>query len=264
MLEYKNKMLTLKNNNIFIALFLLSVLTGCSSTAQQQQEHSDPLESINRPIWTFNWQYLDKYVVEPASRNYVEYTPPVLRNGLFNIAKNLEEPATVINDLLQLKFADAAQSTGRFVLNSTVGIFGFFDPASDFGWLRKREEFGEVLGVYGVNDGAYIMLPALGPSSARDLTGLYVDQLYWPMAIIDFWPNVVRLTIKGLETRASLADQESLINDSLDSYTFIKNAYFQNMRYKVYDGNPPVEENTDEDDELESFMDEIDDGDQNN
>lgn len=249
----------LKNKNIIITLFILSFLTGCASTAQNQAEQqSDPFENINRSMWTFNWDYLDKYVAEPASRNYVEYTPTVLRSGLYNIAKNIEEPATVINDLLQLKFKDAAQSTGRFILNSTVGIFGFFDPASDFGWLRKREEFGEVLGVYGVNDGAYLMFPALGPSSVRDLTGAYVDQLYWPMAIIDFWPNVLRLTIKGLETRASLADQESLINDSLDSYTFVKNAYFQNMRYKVYDGNPPVEINTQEDDELESFMDEID------
>ena len=180
----------------------------------------------------------------------------MLRSGLYNIAKNLEEPSTVINDLLQLKFTDAAQSTGRFVLNSTVGLLGFFDPASDFGWSRKTEEFGEVLGVYGVSDGAYIMLPALGPSSVRDLTGVYVDQLYWPMAMIDFWPNVLRLTIKGLEKRAQLGDQESLIDESLDSYTFVKNAYFQNMRYKVYDGNPPVEENTQEDDDLESFMDE--------
>jgi len=244
----------LNNKNIFASLFLFLFLTGCASTASN--EHSDPLEAINRPIWTFNWDYLDKYVAKPASKAYVKYTPTMLRSGLYNIAKNLEEPSTVINDLLQLKFTDAAQSTGRFVLNSTVGLLGFFDPASDFGWLRKNEEFGEVLGVYGVSDGAYIMLPALGPSSVRDLTGVYVDQLYWPMAIIDFWPNVLRLTIKGLEKRAQLGDQESLIDESLDSYTFVKNAYFQNMRYKVYDGNPPVEENTQEDDDLESFMDE--------
>jgi len=246
------------HKNILTSLFILFCLSGCATTSQQQTEQSDPFESVNRPLWTFNWQYMDKYVTKPASQAYAEYTPTMLRTGLYNVAENLDEPATIINNILQLKFKDAAKSTGRFVLNSTVGLFGFFDPASDLGWLRKPEEFGEVLGVYHVANGPYLMVPVLGPSSVRDQVGDYVDRLYWPMAVIDFWPNVVRLGIKGLEARAQLADQEGLINDSLDSYTFIKNAYFQNMRYKVYDGKPPIEENTQEDDELDSFMDELD------
>ncbi len=247
-------MLKLKNKQNFIALLLFFFLTGCASSASN--EHSDPLEAINRPIWTFNWDYFDKYVAKPASKTYVEYTPKVLRTGLYNVATNLDEPATIINNLLQLKFLNAAKSTGRFVLNSTVGVLGFFDPASNFGWSRKDETFGEVLGVYGVENGPYLMVPVFGPSAVREEVGDYVDRLYWPMAVIDFWPNVLRLTVKGLEKRAQLGEQESLIDDSLDPYTFVENAYFQNMRYKVYDGNPPVEENTQEDKDLESLMNE--------
>ena len=100
------------------------------------------------------------------------------------MALNLNEPASVINNLLQFKFYNAAKSTGRFVLNSTVGMLGFFDPASDFEWTGDQEEFGEVLGFYGVSDGPYLVVPALGPSSVREEVGDYVDGLYWPLAAL--------------------------------------------------------------------------------
>ena len=97
----------------------------------------------------------------------------------------------------------------------------------------------------------------MGPTSVREEVGDYVDRYYWPLAIIDFWPNVFRAGVLALEQRAVLADQEQLINDSVDSYEFVKNAYFQNMKYKVYDGNPPIEIDESEE-ELEAFMDEFD------
>ncbi len=258
-------MLLLSSFKSFKTLFfilLFTILSGCSTTANIQKEDvdpKDPFENINREIWTFNWDYLDKYVAKPASEMYVDYTPTLLREGVYNMVLNLNEPSTIINNVLQLKFSDAAKTTGRFVLNTTVGLLGFFDPASHVGWQRKEEEFGEVLGHYGVGDGAYLMLPALGPSSVREEVGDYIDKLYWPLAILDFWPNVARLTILGLEQRAQLTEQESLITESIDPYTFVKNAYFQNMQFKVYDGNPPMDENPEDDAELESFLDEIDD-----
>ncbi|MBU2893221.1 VacJ family lipoprotein [Colwellia sp. D2M02] len=235
---------------LFFITFLF--LSGCSSTPQESEveEYSantsfindsrDPLEVINRPLWTFTWDYLDKYLAKPASDVYTTYTPPFLRTGLYNMALNLNEPASIINNLLQLKITDAAKSTGRFVLNSTIGLLGFYDPASDFEWSGEQEEFGEVLGTYGVGDGPYLVIPGFGPSSVREEVGDYVDGLYWPLAIIDFWPNVVRLSIIGLEKRAAIRDQEQLIIESEDPYEFVKNAYFQNMRYRLYDGNPPV------------------------
>jgi phospholipid-binding lipoprotein MlaA len=173
------------------------------------------------------------------------------------MALNLNEPSTIINHLLQAKFTDAAKSTGRFVLNSTVGLLGFFDPASDFGWNRKQEEFGEVLGSYGVGDGPYLVVPALGPSSVREEVGDFVDRYYWPLAIIDFWPNLLRAGILGLEARASFADQEAILNDAIDPYEFVKNAYFQNMQYRVYDGNPPIEVNQAEEEDIDAYLEEL-------
>ncbi|WP_328590770.1 MlaA family lipoprotein [Cognaticolwellia mytili] len=249
-------------NSTTIAAVLLSLLLGaCSSTPTSEESVSDPkdpLESINRPFWTFTWDYADKYVFKPASESYVEYMPKELRSGVHNMALNLNEPSTIINNILQAKFTDAAKTTGRFVLNSTVGLLGFFDPASDFGWDRSQEEFGEVLGSYGVGDGPYLVVPALGPSSVREEVGDFVDRYYWPLAIIDFWPNLLRSGVLGLEARASLADQEAILNDAIDPYEFVKNAYFQNMQYKVYDGNPPIEVDAQEEDDIDSYLDELD------
>ena len=241
--------------------FILSVfLMACSTTPPSEQTLSDPkdpLEVINRPFWTFTWDYADKYVLKPASQGYVEYMPTDLRKGVHNMALNLNEPSTIINHLLQAKFTDAAKSTGRFVLNSTVGLLGFFDPASDFGWNRKQEEFGEVLGSYGVDNGPYLVVPALGPSSVREEVGDFVDSYYWPLVVIDFWPNLLRAGVLGLEARASFADQEAIVNDAIDPYEFVKNAYFQNMQFRVYDGNPPIEINQAEEASIDAYLEEL-------
>ena len=183
--------------------------------------------------------------------------PDFLRAGLYNMALNLNEPSSIINNLLQAKFSNAAVNSGRFILNSTIGLFGFFDPASDFGWETEQEEFGEVLGSYGVGDGPYLVIPALGPSSVREEVGDYVDKLYWPLAVIDFWPNIFRLTVVGLEKRSELSAQEPLIEEAIDSYEFLKNAYFQNANFKLYDGNPPLNLDESEEEELDSYMDEF-------
>ena len=248
----------------YCKLVLLVVLvSGCSSSPQSENHGSgdsrDPIEPINRAFWTITWDYTDKYISKPASMAYTKYTPVFLRSGLYNMALNLNEPSSIINNLLQAKFTNAAKSTGRFLLNSTIGLLGFYDPASDFGWTGDQEEFGEVLGTYGVGDGPFLVIPGIGPSSVREEVGDYVDKYYWPLAVIDFWPNLARWTILGLEQRAALADQEPLINDALDDYEFVKNAYFQNMNYRLYDGHPPVVIDEDEEAELDAFMDEFDD-----
>ncbi len=249
---------------------LLLLLSACSTTpsqveqketvtAEQLNDPRDPLEVINRPFWTFTWDYLDKYLAKPATEVYTTYTPPFLRSGLYNMALNLNEPASIINNVLQLKFTNAAKSTGRFVLNSTIGLFGFYDPASDFDWSGEQEEFGEVLGSYGVPDGPYLVIPGLGPSSVREEVGDYVDGLYWPMAVINFWPNIARLGILALEGRAALSDQEQLVVESEDPYEFVKNAYFQNMNYRLYDGNLPIIINEEEEAEIDALLDDFDD-----
>ncbi|OUS23279.1 vacJ lipoprotein [Thalassotalea sp. 42_200_T64] len=244
------------------SILLLSIifLSACATSNEQEVEYSDPrdpLESINRPLWTFNWEYLDKYLLKPASETYREYVPGPVRSGVYNVALNINEPFTAVNNLLQLKFQRAGKATGRFVLNSTVGLLGWFDVAKHAGLLREEEEFGEVLGTYGVGDGPYLMLPGLGPSSVRDEVGDLVDGYYWPLAVIDFWPNVARKVLIGLEVRGQLAEQEALLEDSLDPYEFVKNAYFQNINYKVHDGNPPIVIDQEEEDELDDLLEEF-------
>jgi len=241
-----------------IVVISFLVLSGCATKPEVNSDPKDPLESINRVSWTITWDYADKYVFKPVSQAYAESTPTLLRTGLHNMALNLNEPSSFINNILQGKFTDAGRSAGRFLLNSTIGLFGFFDPASDFEWSGTQEEFGEVLAVYGVGDGPYIVIPGLGPSSVREEVGDFVDRYYWPLAVLDFWPNILRSAIIGMEARISLADQEQLIYESVDPYEFVKNAYFQNMQYKVYDGNPPIEVNEEEEAELDAYLDEFD------
>ncbi len=245
-------------HRLFLIICLL-VITGCSSTPiSQGGDPRDPIEPINRAFWDFTWDYTDKYLSKPAAIAYSTHTPALLRSGLYNMATNLNEPSSIINNLLQAKFTNAAKSAGRFLLNSTIGLLGFFDPASDFDWVVDQEEFGEVLGSYGASDGYYFVVPGIGPTSVREEIGDYVDQYYWPLAIIDFWPNLARSAILGLEKRAAVIDQDPLIQESFDSYEFVKNAYFQNMNYKLYDGNPPIEINKKEEAQLDAFMDEFD------
>ncbi|WP_019027044.1 MlaA family lipoprotein [Colwellia piezophila] len=260
---------------LYIRLFILTLilfLSGCSTTPENHDKNQseatefayvgdprDPFEAINRPFWTFTWDYVDKYLAKPASEVYTTYTPPFLRTGLYNMALNLNEPSSIINNILQLKLTSAAKNTGRFVLNSTIGLLGFYDPASDFDWSGEQEEFGEVLGSYGVGDGPYLVIPGLGPSSVREEVGDYVDGLYWPLVVIDFWPNLARLGILALEKRSAIRDQEQLVVESEDPYEFIKNAYFQNMNYKLFDGNPPIIINEAEEDALDALLEEFDD-----
>ena len=116
-----------------------------------------------------------------------------------------------------------------------------------------------MLGSYSIGDGYFLVIPGLGPTSVREEVGDYVDGLYWPLAAIEFWPNIMRLGILGLEKRAAIRDQEQLIIESEDSYEFIKNAYFQNMNYRLYDGNPPIIIDEDEEAEIDAFLDEFDD-----
>lgn len=259
-------------NLIFRAIIVTLIigLSACSSTPSDQvdniddysaqpRDSRDPLEVINRPFWTFTWDYVDKYIAKPTTDIYTAYTPSFLRTGLYNMALNLNEPSSIINNTLQLKFTDAAKSTGRFVLNSTIGLFGFYDPARDFNWSGEQEEFGEVLGTYGVGDGPYLIIPGLGPSSLREEVGDYVDGLYWPLAVIDFWPNIARLGILALEKRAAVRDQEQLVIESEDPYEFIKNAYFQNINYRLHDGNPPLVIDDEEEEALDAFLEEFDD-----
>ncbi|MDP5029183.1 MAG: VacJ family lipoprotein [Paraglaciecola sp.] len=245
--------------SLFLMMHLsLLILTGCVSNKAIDQEsiqYSDPLETVNRSIWDFNYEVLDAFVLRPSAVAYVEYMPQAARTGLLNMAENLEEPSNSINNLLQGKVADSVSSLGRFVLNSTVGLLGVIDVASEIGLERKEEAFGEVLGSWGLETGPYLMLPALGPSDVRSGVGDYVDNFYGPLDALNIYFSIFRMSIKALDARGSVIQQEQQLHASADPYSFVKNAYFQNLEFKVKDGK--IEKSAEEqqqDEEIDAYL----------
>lgn len=246
------------------ALLFASLLGGCVSNKQVDEQVTtnktkspDPIESINRGVWAFNWDFLDKYLLRPVTIGYTKVMPKPVRKGLYNAILNLEEPANFVNNAFQGKGKEAGTSAGRFLINSTVGLLGTIDVAGKTGLQREKEDFGEVLGSYGVGTGPYLMLPVLGPSDARSFTGDIIDNLYVPIQNGGFVVGALRTAISAIEARAALMGQESLINDSVDAYTFVKDAYFQNLEFKVKDGNIDNDEIDEEfEDDLDDFLDE--------
>jgi phospholipid-binding lipoprotein MlaA len=230
---------------------LMLLLGGCSSVQDDRiaaadsndiSDPRDPLEGINRPIWDFNLDVLDQYILKPVATGYGNYVPAPVRIGLLNVALNLEEPVNFVNDVLQFKIKDAGVTTGRFLINSTVGLLGIFDVADKVGLKRKEEDFGQTLAAWGVDHGAYLMVPALGPSTAKDLTGDLVDSAAFGFNMLSWPQSLFKMTIKVLDTRVELMSQEQLLRDSIDPYSFTKEAYLQRQEYKLYDGDVPESE----------------------
>lgn len=247
--------------SLLISGITLLCLSGCAThkgvdeQAQAYTDPKDPFESVNREMWDFNYDVLDAYILRPTAVVYAEYMPQFARTGLLNMALNLEEPSNSVNNLLQGKVSGTFISLGRFLLNSTVGLLGTIDVASEIGLVRQDEEFGEVLGAWGVETGPYLMIPALGPSDPRSGVGDYVDSAYGPLDSLNFYFSALRFGIKALEARASLIQQEQQLEGSADRYNFVKNAYFQNLEYKVKDGK--VEQTKEEealDDDIDAYL----------
>ena len=248
-----------------------SLLGGCASnhTQDQAQAYSqdngsnapvvdtsdsrDPFEPVNREIWDFNWDVLDAYILRPITVTYVTVMPQPARTGLVNITDNLQEPANFLNNMFQGKVDDGLDSLARFLINTTVGLVGTFDVASKIGIERKREQFGETLAVWGLDTGPFLMLPFLGPSDPRSFTGDYVDGFAFPMSLLEGSVNLARIGISVLETRAQLLDQEAQLEQSVDDYAFVKNAYFENLEFRVTDGKSG--DKAIDDEQLDDFAD---------
>ena len=230
-------------------LALLALLSGCSNKAAVPSANQpaqagytdvrDPLETLNRPLWDFNYDVLDAYVLRPATVAYITVVPKPARKGLINVVNNLGEPASMLNGGLQAKPGSAAVSAGRFLVNSTLGIFGLFDVASKIGLTEQQEDFNQTLAVWGVGHGAYLMLPAMGPTTVRGTAGGIVDNLYFPLGLLTTPLSITRAAISALDARERLMAMENLLEESLDPYAFIKESYFQREEFKIYDGNPP-------------------------
>lgn len=225
-----------------LAFLSFLILAGCAQVPESKVDERDPLQSINRPLYDFNMDVLDAYILRPAAVGYVAVTPVPVRQSIVHFTDNLTAPVDMVNAGLQGKPGNASVSLARFLVNSTVGIFGIFDVASSLGLNRVDEDFGQTMGVWGIGDGAYLMLPAMGPTTARNLTGDVVDNFVLPEIALTTPQTVLVFALKAVEARASLMAQEGLLNDSLDPYLFVKDIYFQRQLFELYDGNPPIKE----------------------
>ncbi len=222
------------------SLALVLVVTGCAT-----QANKDPLEGLNRGVYKFN-DVTDKVILKPIATGYKAITPSPIRKGVNNFFNNLGSVTTVINDLLQFKFAHAFTDAGRFVINSTFGIAGLIDVASMDKIQQHKEDFGQTLGYWGAGDGAYLVLPILGPSSLRDTTGLVFDTLVTdPITYVrNNDNNGSRIATSNwlraaqvLDKRTELLEGKDLVDEaSLDSYAFTRDAYLQRRANLVSDG----------------------------
>ena len=229
--------------NIFLSkksillIFLLIFLSGCTYQNELINDPIDPLENRNRSIYTFN-ENLDEAILEPAADGYDYITPNFLQKGFNNFFDNINYPVTIINQLLQGNIGKSLQDTLRFTINTTIGVFGLFDPASSMGLPEHDEDFGQTLAVWGVKEGPYLMLPFFGPKTLRSLTGDLTDVFFNPILNIDDTNLKIKTNlISILQDRSDLSTLEEELDNSFDPYQYIKDSYIQNRKYKIYNGN---------------------------
>lgn len=220
----------MKIKNIIAISFMLPVLGACASNKTvDDYTIYDPAEEINRGVFAFN-QTADEYAVKPIAKGY-RYVPSPIRTGIRNVLSNLDEPFNVLNNILQADFDGAATGTGRFLINSTIGLAGIMDVAtSEFQLTQDEEDFGQTLAVWGVPDGPYVMLPVFGPSNTRDTVGMVVDIIADPLDLVinDNSFDVITIAAEAVDQREQLIEPlEQLEEGSLDFYGTIQSAYTQ-------------------------------------
>jgi phospholipid-binding lipoprotein MlaA len=228
------------------ALIVIAILSGCASTNKK-----DPLEPMNRMVFAVN-KAADTALIKPVATIYTRLTPQFLRTGLSNMVNNMRDVITVVNGTLQFKFGQAARDLERVVINSVFGMAGFFDLASRDGLTRNREDFGQTLAVWGVPSGPYLVLPLVGPSTFRDGVGVGVDIFLYPPTwlISDVRASNIIYGATVVVLRADNLEAQEFVSDAaVDEYSFVREAFLQQRRNLIWDGNPPREELDDEEDD---------------
>ena len=222
----------MKISLIHKSLLLLLIFVVSNNTFSE--EIHDPFEDINRITFNIN-DSLDNKIAKPVAVVYGDITPPFIQNRITRFFKNLAEIDTFINQALQGKPKLAINDFGRFAINSSIGLFGFFDVATKMGLEAHDEDFGQTLGVWGVPDGPYLMLPIIGPSNARDIMSRPISSfLSGTFAMTDTDVKLTLTALDALETRERYLDFEAMITG--DRYTFVKDAYVQSRDYEIFDG----------------------------
>lgn len=226
-------------NAALLTLLLLTV--GCATGPNANPK--DPLEPMNRSITKFN-DALDDNVLKPVATSYRDYTPELVQTGVGNFFRNLSDVLSTVNNGLQLKGRDTAESLMRVVVNTIFGIYGIFDVATPIGLERHPEDFGQTLGHWGVPDGPYLVLPIFGPSTVRDSAVLPLE---FELDPVNNHPDVAErnaaMVTRVVDKRATLLKTTSLLSGAaIDKYSFTRDSYLQFRRNQIYDGNPPDED----------------------
>ncbi|MDZ7938982.1 MAG: VacJ family lipoprotein [Rhodoferax sp.] len=222
-------------------LTVVGLLAGCATVANPDKR--DPLESFNRGMFSFN-DGVDRVVLKPVAKGYQAVVPQLVRRGVGNFFNNLSDVWSAINNGLQARGEETGDSVGRVMVNTTLGLGGVIDVASDLGIDRHRTNFGATLGRWGVFPGPYIVLPLLGPATLREVAALPVDQ---QGSLITHVPNESTRTgltvLNVVDLRAQYLRAGDVVNGAaLDRYTFTREAYLQRQRNADYDGDPPEED----------------------
>lgn len=232
---------------------VVSLSSAC--TTMRAPSESDPLEGFNRSVDGFN-QVVDKAVIKPLAQGYDKVTPPEVKTVIGNFFANLDDISIAVNNLLQGKPKAAGSDITRFALNTTVGIVGLADVATELGFQKHDEDFGQTLGVWGMGSGPYLVLPLLGPSTLRDAPARFVDA---PLDPLYHYDDVrVRnslLVVNVINTRARLLPATDLVERiALDQYAFVRDAFLKRRASQIRDGAPDPNEQVydDYDDESRS------------
>ncbi len=224
--------------SVVLAVALGALLSGCATSGNPK----DPIEGFNRAMYGFN-EAVDTVLIKPVAQGYDAVMPDPIRTGVTNFFGNIADLFIGVNNLLQGKPDQAASDLGRVLVNTTIGILGLFDVATQAGLEKHEEDFGQTFGRWGVGNGAYVVVPIFGPRTVRDTAGLILDAAADPVANIG---NVATrnslLALRLIDTRADLLPADKVIEEAaLDKYSYVRDGYLQRRRNLVHDGNPPRE-----------------------
>lgn len=221
-------------------LVAASALAFVLGGAVAEDNPRDPYEGFNRVMFSVN-ETVDKFAAKPIAQAYDKVVPLPVKAGAGNFFGNVGELWIAANGALQGKFADAGVDIGRLLINSTVGIFGLFDVASELGLEKHEEDFGQTMAVWGVGDGGYLFWPLIGPRTMRDTAGWAVDSSLDPVSRIDHIASRnSMMTLRFVDIRASLLPADKVVEEAaLDKYAYIRDAYLQRRQNQIFDGRPP-------------------------
>jgi phospholipid-binding lipoprotein MlaA len=224
--------------SFIMTMLAAGMLAGCATSGNPK----DPIEGFNRAMFAFN-EGLDAAIIKPVATGYEAVLPSPIRTGVTNFFSNIEDVFIGVNNLLQGKLPQAASDLGRVVINTTIGLLGVLDIASDAGLEKHDEDFGQTFGRWGVGNGAYVVLPLFGSRTARDTVGLILDSAVDPVR--EHKPKGTRnavVVLRLVNKRANFLAADKVVEEAaLDKYSYMRDAYLQRRRNLIHDGNPPRE-----------------------